>query len=223
MKIRVRLFAHLVEIAGYSVKDIELPNGLTIGRARPYLIESLQLPKDVLHQTMLAVNQMYAEPGMILCDGDELAFLPPVGGGSRDDTHRLRITSEVLSIEQAYQQMEDAQYGATVVFVGTVREWTNEQQTSHLQYEAYPEMAIRQLRTLNREIMNEYPNVQTLIWHRIGELRPTDIAVICAASSPHRVAAFDVARALIERLKKEVPIWKKEYFTNGQSTWQPNP
>lgn len=223
MKIHVRLFAHLVELAGFSAIDIELPHDLTIAEARPYLIESLRLPTDVFNQTMLAVNQTYVQSNVVLQEGDELAFIPPVGGGSIDDTHLLRVTDDILSVEEAYQQMEDANYGGTVLFIGTVREWTKDNQTSHLYYEAYPEMAIRELRRLIAEITEEHSTVRTLIWHRVGELRPTDIAVICAAASPHRVAAFDVARLLIERLKKEIPIWKKEFFTNGQSTWQPNP
>ncbi|MCL6637947.1 MAG: molybdenum cofactor biosynthesis protein MoaE, partial [Alicyclobacillus sp.] len=175
-----------------------------------------------LEQALVAVNLQYAEDTVCLREDDEIALIPPVGGGAKAD-HDCRIQVEPLDLSAAYDFLVRPECGGTVLFSGTVREWTGERRTAHLEYEAYEAMALTQMRAIAADVARQFPGVVTLQWHRTGHLLPTEIAVICGASAPHRDAAFQAARLLIDRLKREVPIWKKEIYADGAVTWQPNP
>lgn len=132
------------------------------------------------------------------------------------------ITTSELDLQAARDALNSPAFGGHVFFAGTVREWTKGRQTAYLEYESYIEMAIPLMEAIEADVKRLYPGVETLQWHRIGHLNPTDIAVICAAAAPHRDVAFDAARMLIERLKKEVPTWKKEVYQDGAVEWQAN-
>jgi molybdopterin converting factor subunit 1 len=224
LKITIRLFANYSELLQKDKLTVELPDKSTVGDLRAYLHETLQGVSALLDKTMIAVNREYADMTLTIHEGDEIALIPPVGGGSPEAllTQSCKITHNPLRIEEAYQLMEDTKNGGVVVFAGTVREWTKGRQTINLTYDAYVEMASAQMHKIEQEVKEQFPDVKTLQWHRIGLLYPTDTAVICAAASPHRDAAFEAARMLIERLKKEVAIWKKEQYADGEAIWQPN-
>ena len=127
-----------------------------------------------------------------------------------------KITSEEIDINQVIASVIRPEAGAINTFIGTVREFTGEKQTVSLQYEAYPSMAEKQLKRIGIEIREQWPNVQTSIVHRIGKLAISDIAVVIAVASPHRAESYEASRYAIERIKEIVPIWKKEYWTDGQ-------
>ncbi|WP_166001434.1 molybdenum cofactor biosynthesis protein MoaE [Bacillus sp. Cs-700] len=127
-----------------------------------------------------------------------------------------KITSEEIDINQVIASVIRPEAGAINTFIGTVREFTGEKQTVSLQYEAYPSMAEKQLKRIGIEIREQWPNVQTSIVHRIGKLAISDIAVVIAVASPHRAESYEASRFAIERIKEIVPIWKKEYWTDGQ-------
>ncbi|MYL64753.1 molybdenum cofactor biosynthesis protein MoaE [Bacillus hwajinpoensis] len=127
-----------------------------------------------------------------------------------------KITSEEIDINQVITSVIRPEAGAINTFIGTVREFTGEKQTVSLQYEAYPSMAEKQLKRIGIEIREQWPNVQTSIVHRIGKLAISDIAVVIAVASPHRAESYEASRYAIERIKEIVPIWKKEYWTDGQ-------
>ncbi|PFG12665.1 molybdenum cofactor biosynthesis protein MoaE [Bacillus sp. es.036] len=127
-----------------------------------------------------------------------------------------KITSEEIDINQVITSVIRPEAGAINSFIGTVREFTGEKQTVSLQYEAYPSMAEKQLKRIGIEIREQWPNVQTSIVHRIGKLAISDIAVVIAVASPHRAESYEASRYAIERIKEIVPIWKKEYWTDGQ-------
>ncbi len=224
MKVTVRLFANFSELFQKQTLTVDMPEGTTVGDLRSYLREAWPQAAALLDKTMIAVNREYANIGCSIHESDEIALIPPVGGGSPGDPSlsSCLITQNPLVIEDAYRLLENTKHGGIVLFAGTVREWTKGRQTVHLTYDAYVEMATEQMRRLEREVKEQFPTAELLQWHRIGLLFPPDIAVICAAASPHRDVAFQAARMLIERLKKEVAIWKKEQYTDGEAIWQPN-
>ncbi|MCL6453225.1 MAG: molybdenum cofactor biosynthesis protein MoaE [Alicyclobacillus sp.] len=219
----VRLFAGLAE--RFETRSLSLPLDapeLTVAELQHALLERFPDAADDIRSALVALNQAYAKADDLVHPDDEIALIPPVGGGA-GPAPSIRISTDPLDVAEAYQTLVDARCGGVVLFCGTVREWTGDKQTTHLSYEAYAPMAEKQMRRLAEEISAQFPGVATLQWHRVGHLIPADIAVICAAAAPHRADAFTVARLLIDRLKREVPIWKKEHFADGEVTWQPNP
>ncbi|MGG1688131.1 molybdenum cofactor biosynthesis protein MoaE [Pseudalkalibacillus sp. NRS-1564] len=126
------------------------------------------------------------------------------------------ITSEEIDVNKVISSVIRPEAGAINTFIGTVREFTGEKQTVSLQYEAYPSMAEKQLKRIGVEIREKWPTVQTSIVHRIGKLAISDIAVVIAVASPHRAESYEASRYAIERIKEIVPIWKKEYWTDGE-------
>ncbi|SET98606.1 molybdopterin synthase catalytic subunit [Salinibacillus kushneri] len=127
------------------------------------------------------------------------------------------ITEKPLSTEMAIQHVSNPKAGAVNLFVGTVREWTGDKQTQYLEYEAYDEMAEKMLQKIGNEIKEKWSEACVSIQHRIGRMDISDIAVIVAVSTPHRNESFEASRHGIERIKQMVPIWKKEFWTNGES------
>ncbi len=221
MKLEIKLFAGLAEAMGNHQVTLNVPTGATVRDLR--LQMSLEFPQlqSFFDGVIVAIDQTYVQDDALLHESSEVALIPPVGGGSPYPQSCL-ITQKPLNVSQAHSQLMDSHIGGIVLFCGTVREWTQNRRTLHLQYEAYQEMALVQMRIIETELKEQWPQVQTLQWHRVGVLKPTETAVICAAASPHREEAFTVAKVLIERLKREVPIWKKEFYENGDAVWQPN-
>lgn len=211
--ITVKFFAAAADAAGRRVVE-----GDWAGLTPPELLKRLQAEYPGLARMAsslaIAVNREYAAPDRVLQDGDEVALIPPVSGGA--EPPRFAITTEPLSGDEIAARVTNPHSGATVVFVGTVREWTNGRQTIHLEYEAYPEMAVEQLRVIGREIEERWPGAQVAIVHRVGKLEVTEPSVVIAVATPHRPEAFEACRYAIERLKQIVPIWKKEVWADGE-------
>ena len=127
-----------------------------------------------------------------------------------------KITSDEIDVNAVINSVIHPEAGAINTFVGTVREFTGKKQTVSLQYEAYSSMAEKQLKRIGEEIQEKWPGVKTSIVHRIGKLEISDIAVVIAVASPHRAESYEASRYAIERIKEIVPIWKKEYWVNGE-------
>jgi molybdopterin synthase catalytic subunit len=204
MRVNVRLFATLRERAGTSSLDIELPERATVHdalevlRARRELADALaRLP------VRLAVNREYAEPATTLRADDELALITPVSGGSAANVH-ARISSEPLSLSEVAKLVSRPAAGAIVTFQGTTRE------VHHLDYEAYAEMAEPYMRRLLHECLLAHGLQAIAAEHRVGSVALGETSVVVAASAAHREEAFAGARAAIDRIKAEVPIWKRE-------------
>jgi molybdopterin synthase catalytic subunit len=161
----------------------------------------------------IAVNQSYAGRGRLLQDGDEVALLPPVSGGSASPLVTLvREPIDSRSLAAAVKQGED---GAVVVFDGIVRNNTRGRRTLCLVYEAYEEMALRLMQDLAKQAMDAHGVREVAIVHRLGRLHVGETSVLIVVASPHRAQAFEACRWLIDTLKKTVPIWKKEHFEDG--------
>lgn len=215
--ITVRFFAAAADAVGR--RQLE---GDWAGLTPPQLLANLQEQYPPLARLVpslaVAVNREYAEADRVLQDGDEVALIPPVSGGSGEAEERplFEVTDAPLSADEIAARVTNPHSGATLVFVGTVREWTKGKRTVLLEYEAYPEMAVAQMQVISREIEAQWPGARTAIVHRVGRLAVEEASVIIAVATPHRADAFAACRHAIERLKQIVPIWKKEIWEDGE-------
>lgn len=187
-----------------------------VGESVGGLLSKLHLDEaiggDVVGTVAVAVNEMYVTRGHVLEDGDEVAILPPVSGGADEMIRLVRVPIDAEGITRA---IKDGADGAVCVFDGIVRDNTRGRQTLHLDYEAYEEMAMRQLRLLRSEAIEHFGVREVAIVHRLGRLVVGETSVLIVVASAHRGAAFDACRWVIDTLKKTVPIWKKEQFVDG--------
>ena len=168
---------------------------------------------------VVSVNAVRAAPEALLDDGDEVALLPPVSGGSG----RPRVTSQPLSMDALLSEVTGPEMGGVVTFTGIVRNHARGRQIDHLEYEAYGEMAEKELRQIGRQVEARWPEVRYAVAHRIGRLAIGDPAVMVAAAAAHRAEAFEACRFIIDTLKRTVPIWKKEFATDGAYWVEENP
>lgn len=129
------------------------------------------------------------------------------------------LTSHPIDYHQLTEDVRSHDAGAVVLFLGTVREMTRGRQTVALDYEAFPEMARAKMEQLESEASEQWSVTAARIVHRLGHLELGDISVAVAVSGPHRKDAFEAGRFLIDRLKEEVPIWKKENWSDGSTEW----
>ena len=165
-------------------------------------------------QIVIARNREYVTPEEPLADGDEVALIPPVSGGAMTIAPIL-VSPSPLSVDDALAAVRDSGFGGIVLFLGTVRDRSRGKGVTHLEYEAYCEMAEAKMREIALRLETEHAPLRVVMHHRVGDLAIGEIAVIVAAGAPHRDAAFAAARAAIDELKTVVPIWKKEHSDDG--------
>ena len=202
MRVTVRLFAGLRERAGRA--RLELEDVARVEDVWPALGLGDE-PPGVLY----AVNRSYVEPGHELADGDEVALIPPVSGGS------FRLVDEPLDVAAVLREVEDPEAGAVASFVGTVRRRSRERDVVHLEYEAFEEMAEPMLAQLGEDLTERHGLCAVAIHHRLGRVEVGEASVVIAVSAPHRSAALDACREAIETLKTTIPLWKKEVYAGG--------
>ena len=131
----------------------------------------------------------------------------------------IRLSTEPLSVEDALASIADPGAGGTCVFVGTVRDRSDAGEVTGLHYEAWDDLATERLAEIGKEMLDRWPLCRVAILHRTGDLAVGEASVVVACSAPHRAEAFDACRHGIERLKEDVPIWKKEGLVSGETTW----
>ena len=207
VEVTVRLFAMLRERAGARELTIELPDGARVRDA----LDSLGDLAEGLPLVM-AVNREYAEEDQVLDPGDELALIPPVSGGSSAAMVHARVTAEPLSLDEVTARVRDPRAGAVVTFQGVTRE------VERLEYEAYVEMAEERIGSIVAEAVERHELCAAAAEHRVGDVPLSEPSVIVAVSAPHRGEAFAGAREIIDRVKAEAPIWKKE-IEGGEGRW----
>jgi molybdopterin synthase catalytic subunit len=216
--VTVRLFAAAADAVGRRQLQGDWA-GLTPSQLMVQLQEQYPRLATLAPALAVAVNREYAESDRVLQEGDEVALIPPVSGGAPEEVAErplFEVTEEPLSADEVASRVTNPYSGATLVFVGTVREWTKGKRTTLLEYEAYPEMAVAQMQVIGREIEQRWPGARTAIVHRVGRLEVTEPSVIIAVATPHRADSFEACRHAIERLKQIVPIWKKEIWEDGE-------
>ncbi len=211
MEVTIRLFAMLRERAGAREISLELPDGARVADAIDALGELASgLP------LVMAVNREYARQDQVLDPGDELALIPPVSGGTGAAAEPLRaharVTAERLSVDDLLARVRDPRAGATVTFSGVTRE------VERLEYEAYAEMAEERIAAIVAEAIEAHGLCAAACEHRVGAVALSEPSVIVACSSPHRGEAFAGAREIIDRVKAEAPIWKRE-IEDGEERW----
>jgi MoaE-MoaD fusion protein len=210
MRVSVRLFAGLRERAGTDRLEVELPDD---ARVADVLAAMAGTPVGALRarECVVAVNREYANADEPLRAGDEVALVPPVSGGSTQIVRHVRVTEEPLDLAGLADAVRDPRAGAVVLFEGVTRD------VPELDYEAYAEMATARIEAIAAEEAERHGLCAVAIEHRTGTVALSEPSVIVAASAPHRGAAFAGARALIDRVKAEAPIWKVEVTDAGRT------
>jgi molybdopterin synthase catalytic subunit len=213
MRVRVLYFAVVRERLGREHEELELPAPADVAAAWRELERRHPALASLRPVVKLAVNEEFAAADRALADGDVIALIPPVAGGSGGV---FRVTDEPLSLDEVVRAVSSEEHGGVVTFTGVVRRQSRGKRIVRLEYEAYRPMAERKLAEIGAQLAAEMPGVRVAIVHRVGVLAVGDAAVVIATSAPHRAAAFDACRAAIDRLKESVPIWKKEIADDGE-------
>ncbi|HXZ18648.1 MAG TPA: molybdenum cofactor biosynthesis protein MoaE [Candidatus Acidoferrales bacterium] len=217
MRVQVLFFGRLKDIVGRAEESAELPEGSRVEDVFALYRSSYPALAGLRPSVTASVNQELAEWKAALRAGDEVAFLPPVSGGSVATASRdwIEIVHNPICAEPIVNRVKGPEEGAVVVFDGIVRNRTGGRRTLYLDYEAYEPMALEKLRELTAALRARYSVSGVAMVHRLGRLEIGETSVLIAVSAPHRAVAFDACRFAIEMLKRSVPIWKKEYLADG--------
>ena len=209
----VRLFAILRERAGSDRLELELPEGATVAEALRAIGAQHRSLAPLLDSlpVVVAVNREYADGGTVLAGDDELALIPPVSGGGQEPPH-ARVSAEPLSAERLVERVASDRAGALVTFQGTTRD------VDRLEYEAYAPMAEERIRAILEEALAAHEIEGAAAEHRVGEVPLREPSVVVAVAAAHRGPAFAAAREVIDRIKAEAPIWKRE-VEGDTATW----
>ena len=213
MRLTVLYFAAARDAAGCGREGLDLVGPTTVADVRSALVARHPGLGALLPRCRLAVGEEMAQDTDPVSDGAEVAVIPPVAGGAP----LCRVVERPLSLDEVVQAVRAPARGAVVTFEGDVRGVTNGRKVIRLEYEAYVSMAERVLEAIAGEVGREHGAAIAIV-HRTGTLAPGDAAVVIACAAPHRAAAFRACETTIERLKREVPIWKREVFEDG-SVW----
>ena len=223
MLVRVFSFGVLKDWLGAAEATVELPESATVRELLAQL--SKHRPVALLRGIAVSVNAEYATADHSLLDGDEVGLLPPVSGGccaqgepsseSVPNEVFITLTREPIDTQMLIAAARRGEDGAVVVFDGVVRNHSRGRKTLYLDYEAYEEMAAKQMNELASEARSRFGVRYVTLVHRLGRLQVGETSVLIVVASEHRAQAFEACRWLIDTLKKTVPIWKKETFQDG--------
>jgi len=214
MIVHLRFFASLRERLKMSAAEREVAPRATAADVWSALCREHPELDPMSGSVSFAVNREYVERGHVLHDGDELAVIPPVSGGSFAPL--FEIVSHAIDAAAVTAAVADPATGATCTFIGTTRDHHDGRTVTELEYEAYAEMALAEMRKIGTEAQRRWPIAALAIVHRIGVVPIGEASVVIAVSSAHRAAAFEACHFAIDRLKEVVPIWKKERFAGGE-------
>jgi molybdopterin synthase catalytic subunit len=213
-KVRFRYLARLRELVGTDAQTIDIPVGWTLKDMYDRLRrEHPGLPER--DSVRAAVNQEFADWSATVSDGDEVAFIPPVSGGAHAVGVLFELTRDPLDARRLEAAVSHAGAGAICTFTGVVRDHSRGRSVTHLDYEAYAEMAGAEMRKIGDEIAVRWPEARVAMAHRTGRLEIGEASVVVSVSCPHRAEAIAACKWGIDRLKESVPIWKKEHAADG--------
>jgi len=224
VRIRVLFFGLIRDVVGAREDSLEVPDGSRLEAVFNHYAERFPRLQEMASSTVLALNQQFSTPAAPLAEGDEVALLPPVSGGSGpytsriDDTagHFFAITREPIDGTAIARQLLRGEDGAFINFEGVARNNSKGRATRFLEYECYEPMAVKMMAEIGLDIARNHAIGRIAMVHRLGRLEIGETSVAVIVTSPHRKAAFDAALEGINRLKKMVPVWKKEYFVDGE-------
>jgi molybdopterin synthase catalytic subunit len=209
MPVNVLYFAAAREAAGADREPID-PVPPTVGALRRQLVALRPALGPVLSRSRIAVDGQFADDEAPLSDGAEVAIIPPVAGGAP----AAAVVERPLRLDEVVEAVTSPGLGGLVTFTGLVRDVSRGRRVERLEYQAYLAMAERSLALIAEEVGARH-QARAAVIHRIGVLRPGEAAVVIACAAPHRAQAFRACEELLERLKHEVPIWKREVFVDG--------
>jgi molybdopterin synthase catalytic subunit/molybdopterin converting factor small subunit len=218
MRVRVLFFGLLTDVVSRREEEVDLKEGARISDLIGHYTAAFPQLRPLLPSVAVSVNREYAPASTVLRDQDEVALLPPVSGGSgsvRAEAARVEIVRHKIDVQPIADALKHASDGACAVFEGIVRNHTRGRRTLYLDYEAYEEMALKQMGELREQALQKFAVRDMALVHRLGRLQIGETSVLIVVASAHRAAAFEACRWLIDTLKKTVPIWKKEYFEDG--------
>ncbi len=228
--VKVLFFGLLRDVTGKSEEILELPVGASLQTVFDHYVARAPRLAELRRSIVFALNQSFADPASAVAEGDEVAFLPPVSGGSGSsitgaspytaviqpvEGHFFALTRQEIDTRPIVRQLLRGEDGAFVDFQGVVRNNSKGRATEYLDYHCYEAMAIRVMADIGLDIVTRHEIGRIAIVHRLGRMEIGEASVAVVVTSPHRRAAFDAALEGINRLKKTVPIWKKEYFVDG--------
>jgi MoaE-MoaD fusion protein len=217
MRVRILVFGVLKDFIPESSAALDLPAGACVRDLLDHYRNSFVEHEAMWRSVAIAVNREYVPASHALAEGDEVALLPPVSGGSVEAgiEDKVALTRERIDAATIVAELKRGEDGAVVVFDGIVRNHTRGRRTLYLVYEAYEEMALKQMRALTGKAAEDFKIRDVAVVHRLGRLEIGETSVLIAIASAHRAAAFEACHWLIDTLKKTVPIWKKEHFEDG--------
>ncbi|MDY7225354.1 molybdopterin converting factor subunit 1 [Hyalangium rubrum] len=210
--VTILYFAAARERVGTQRESLEVPGGVRVREVLRLLAEKHPSLGPLLPHLRVAVNHEFMDAEAEVPAGAELALIPPVAGGSG----LFSVVDRPLRLEDVVAAVSGEAYGGLVTFSGSVRNQTKGRRVLKLEYEAYPPMAEKRLAAIGAEVAERWSGTRLAIMHRVGTLVPGELAVVIAAAAPHRKEAFLACEHAIERLKQDVPIWKKEFFEDGE-------
>ena len=222
---KVLFFGQLKEIVGRPEESLEFADGCVLQTVFDHYSARFPRIGQLAPSIVMARNQQFSAASTPVTDGDEIAFLPPVSGGSGAYTHLISdsesghffaLTRQPIDAEEIKRNLLRPEDGAIVDFEGVVRNNTKGRMTQYLDYECYEEMAVKMMAQIGAEIAASHSIGRIAMVHRLGRMQIGEASVVIVVTSPHRKPAFEAALEGINRLKKLVPIWKKEYFVDGE-------
>jgi len=224
VQVKLLFFASIKDIVGARQIELEVPPGTTVGDLLTHLESTYPRMRDYRPVLLTSVNEDFADQKTCVTDGDEVAVFPPVSGGSVDTDaltvarpgELYRITREPIDARAIADQLLRPEAGAICIFEGVVRNNSKGKTTRYLEYEAYEGMALKTMEEIGRFVRQAWDIDAVAIIHRLGHMDIGETSVAIIINSAHRRASFDACEYAIDRLKKIVPIWKKEFFEDGE-------
>jgi MoaE-MoaD fusion protein len=213
MKVVVKYFAMVRERLGISEESLEFSEGTPVRAVYDHIATRVPELQPLLDRSMIMRNHEYVDLDDPLAEGDEIAVIPPVSGGDH-----FRVHKDELRPEKIAAAVEHPGAGAVNVFTGVVRDNARGRSVQALEYEAYPAAAERQLARVAEEMRARWELLGVAMEHRYGLLNIGEASVVIAVSSAHRADAFEASAYAIQRIKEIVPVWKKEFYDDGE-TW----
>jgi molybdopterin synthase catalytic subunit len=217
VKIRLLAFATAADALGTTETELEIPDGSRVADLRQRLDRDHPGLVPLWPRLAIAVDGQIVPAATVLEEGCEVALLPPVSGGSGEILAEL--VDGPIDTARVEAAVSAPGFGAVVVFLGTVRDHHAGRPVAKLTYSAYRPMALAGLRRIVTDLENSAP-VRAAIVHRLGEVPVGEPSVVIAVGSPHRAAAYEASRTALERLKAEIPIWKREHYADGEAAWR---
>ncbi len=212
MQITISLYAAHREAVGTATVQLAVPEGTTAGGLWEILTTRYPNLNRMPRPTTVAINDTVVPQGSALTDGDRVAMLAPVSGGSGGAL--LELTAEPIRVDAVLDSVRHPGAGAVVLFLGTVRDHSRGRHVERLEYEAYEALARTEMARIAEQAAERW-GARISIVHRLGTLVVGEISVAVAAAAPHRREAFEAGRFAIDALKQTVPIWKKEIWAGG--------